>query len=641
MADLFPTSKAPSIITTASRSLTTALDEIDEVTECVRASDKMKQDFVPMWDEVLQNFLVTPVGVGRGRRPGIGWPAPNYHNDRSRSVLKDPESHQIVQSLLGQLLSLLLQGKEYVTAIPVGADDPGKARLISRLIMALLEQSGVRLVHQQAIMDALLFGTSYIEIGWETRSRMQVQKIPNFDAITGEQNGWRFEPREVLWRDRPLHREPDLYDIFPDPSGTSIQEDMQWIVKRFRLTKEQARELARPSIPGEPALFDASAVERAIARSALAGDARSKAGYGTSIAGDIASPQRKWEEIATEPPDRFGQITGFEKWGFSTVNRRGSIDTSSNRRIAVWGGEVVASTINPFIDGNMPFKELRVNPISGRHYGLAPLEVVRFLQDANDALLMAFVDAVNAAVAGPLLVGQSFLGNIEQLKRRKLLDLIECRDVKAVAPVPVDYNAISLAASALAQNRLRMREASGTNLLPPTKDTVGDRPTATQFNEVVRVATQHAELLAQPVETDTYPWIGRTLHSRIRQFMPEGGAEFTLAGELFNITLEDIDVDADIRFVGSRSAQTRSVRINALARGMEVLQQNQGVVLGAPYMAVRLLQEMEIPDAERIVNDYRTFLVASLQQAAVQGGPQAQGSPPASSPVAAEGPASA
>jgi hypothetical protein len=227
---------------------------------------------------------------------------------------------------------------------------------------------------------------------------------------------------------------------------------------------------------------------------------------------------------------------------------------------------------------------------------------------------MAFVDAVNAAVSGPLLVGQTFLGNIEQLKRRKLLDLIECRDVKAVAPVPVDYNAITLAATALASNRLRIREATGSNLIPPTKETVGDRPTAHQFGEVVRIASQHAELLAQPVENDTYPWIGRTLHSRVRQHMPEGGAEFVLAGESYNITLEDIDIDADIRFIGSRSAQSKIQRITALSSFMQTLQQNREVVIGAPEIPIRVGQEMEIPDAESVVMRYRQFLLGTLQQ---------------------------
>ncbi len=622
MADLFGTTKAPAIVTSSTKSMIISLDEVEETMECIRASDKMKADFIPMWDEAIENFFVTPIGGGRSGRPGVGWPSPFYPN-RSRtgaSVLKDPETHQMVMSLLGQLLTILgLRGSgEFVQAIPLGADDPEKARLISKLIMSLLTQPGTVQTYQQIIQNALIFGTSYLELGWETRTRQQVVKLPNIDPGTGEQFGWRLETQEVMYRDRPLQREPDIYDIFVDPSGTNIQEDMLWVIKRFRLTKDQARALTVPAIPGEPALFSREAVERAISRSKIA--SFPNGGVSTSLLGDIsANPQRKFDDLATDPPDRFGQITGFEKWGISVVNRQGSNDTAKNRRIVVWGGENVASTINPFLDGNIPIKEFRVNPVSGRHYGLAPTEVTRFLQDSNDSLLMAFVDAVNAAVAGPLLVGQTFLGNLEQLKRRKLLDLIECRDVTAVAPVPVDYNAITLAASAMAQGRLRMREASGTNLINPTKEVVGDRASATQTSEVVRVASQFGELLAQPIESDAFPWVGRILHSRVRQNMPDDGAVFSLAGESFTIRLEDIDRDADIRFVGSRSSQSKFQRVASLDKFMLTLQQNQDVVLGAPEIAIRMAQELEIADAEKVVLKYRQFLIGILNAQQEQG----------------------
>src|SRR3989304_1705952 len=101
-------------------------------------SAREREPHVDTWNEIWDNYLVVPTGTtSTAQWHGTSlWPA--FPNTRSagveRSVLKDPETHQIVESLAAQSLALLFSSRDYIQATPVGADDPDKARLISRLL---------------------------------------------------------------------------------------------------------------------------------------------------------------------------------------------------------------------------------------------------------------------------------------------------------------------------------------------------------------------------------------------------------------------------------------------------------------------------------------------------------------------------
>src|SRR5437773_3026711 len=220
MPDVQSTVSSPAII-----GLRNSIDREGQkryVLDCVDRSARAREPYVETWNEIWDNYLVVPSGTTRNAAwHGTSlWPA--FPNTRStgieRSVLKDPETHQIVESLAAQSLGLLFSSRDYIQAIPVGADDPEKARLISRLLMAILEQPGFFRTAYQLFKDAFIFGTSIVEIGWETRSRMQYVPQPTTDEM-GYRTGTHLVPSEVLYRQRPLLRQIEHYDSLPDPSG--------------------------------------------------------------------------------------------------------------------------------------------------------------------------------------------------------------------------------------------------------------------------------------------------------------------------------------------------------------------------------------------------------------------------------------
>ena len=620
MADPQPTSTIPADLSLL-LSLAQRADERDFVMEFVDRSDEAKGDLPDVWDEILDNYFVTPFqgakGSGRSERQlygnvaVTGLPFRGVTN-RSGAVLKDPETHQIIEALTAQVLGLIFSGREYLQVTPVGADDPEKARLLQRLLTAVLEQPGNFRTFYQLFKDSFILGTSVVQIGWDSRSRQQLQPRAEFDDL-GLLVGYGLSPQDVVYRDAPLIESVDLYDFYPDPQGTRIHRDMVGVAKRFRMTPTQAREFARAGI------YDKEAVERAI-----------KARPSRTTEGG------KWRDVIGGAPRRdlpatvsgFEPLIGFEYWG--RVPYKPS-DGHTNRVITLLEGEIVRSHINPFIDGGVPFKEIVVNPVAGRFYGFSPAEAVRFIQDSVDHFLMAANDAADLMTKPALLVGRTFAGDTERLKQRRFNDMIPCADADAVKTVPNDLSALSIALQEYVRNKTTMREATGA-ANPLQALAAGDRQTAAEVSQIVRYASQRGELMAQLIEREDFPWIGRTLHQRMRQYLPESDLLVTLNGEPLRVPFEAVQMDADVRFVGTRQAQSKFQRIVSLREALNVLGTNPQVALAFPQLVERYLETLDIPDAAVMVQQAQQFLglQMALAGAAKTGKSGGGGRPPAS-----------
>lgn len=587
MADPQGTANAPLV---ADQTMSQRLGEMEFVLEFVEKSNQKRMPYVPIWDEVLANYMVRPYGMIGGygsqfnlhhTRSGYDVPAGPRQRVRSRSILKDPETHQITETITSQAVGLLLGQRDYIGVIPTDSDDYDKARLVGKLLQAQMEGPGVWSTHYKLFKDAFLFGTAIIQIGWETRSRQQYVMTPR---------GLELQP--VIYRDGPLQTPVDIYKFYPDPSGTSIQDNMIGVAKEFEITVHQARQLAkRDPETGERGVYDFDDVERAI-----------KAMRSPTEGRGSTSKAKRFPEEQTKLPQKLEVMQGLEYWGFSPIT---ASDGASNRVITLLNGIRVRSRPNGYIDGNVPFKEIVVNPISGRFYGLAPAEVIRFLQDSIDGLLMNLTDAADLAVRGPMLIGNAFGGNPDQMRNRALNDLILCSDVTQAKPYPVDLNSLQFSALDLIRRKQSAREATGaTNPLQAIGGSAVK--TATETSELVRLGTQRVEPMVLLIEKDAYPWIGKTLHSRNKQFLPPGGARVAIGDEVFDISLEDIEMEADVKFVGSRHAGSKFQKSMQYRRMAEVVGSERGKMLAllAPEILIRWFRDgEEIVDAEKIVSD--------------------------------------
>jgi len=572
------------------------LKETDFVLEFVEKSAQARSEHVEVWREVLDNYMVTPFR-GRTAQPRIGsrsfTTAAALRSDRpGRSILKDPETNQVIDTLAAQGIGLLMPNLDYIQAIPIGFDDEEKARYLSRLLQGILQAPGNYRTQYTTFKDGFIFGTAIQEIGWDTRSRLQVVNKPLFDKDSGLLIGSEPDIGEVVYRDAPMIRQVDLFDFYPDPSGTRIQMDMFGVAKKFRISKHEARRL------GKAGVYNSGQVERAI-----------------RLQGRDAKPdmeEKRFEQQKMEVPDDYGMLTGFEFWGEIPFSHP---DGARNRVITVLEGVHVRSHINPYLDGNIPFKEIVLNPMTGRFYGLGIGEIIRFIQDSIDQLLMLHNDGIHRAMSDVLLVGSGFGGDIGRLKRRIPGDVIPVGNLEQVKPLEFNPNALQFGAAEYIQRKQTAREASGaTN--PTQAIPSGSRQTATEVTELVRLASQKVELMVQLIERDDYPWIGNTIHSRLRQFLSREREEI-LAGEQFPVTLDDVDFDADIRFVGARQAQSKFQKAASLREALNVLGTNPGIIPILRDVVIRYFRDgLDIQDAEKIVDNAIQVIQQQQAQAA-------------------------
>lgn len=580
--------------------------DLEFLVEFLEKSDAARR--VPLQNarEMLDNYMVVPYQAGFKQPSGYGgpnWPGmvPNYNNIRRRSVLKDPETHQIVEALCAQAMGLMFGDKNYLVATPRGKDDYEKARMLSRLIMAVLDGPGVFRTLYQAWKDAFIFGTAVLEFSWESKQRQAVRP-----TVILDENGQPVVvnvPQPYV-TEGPVINQVDIWDCYPDPSGTRIQTNMLGFAKRFRMTRQNAEARAAAGIYSEAAVREAVA------------------GFQSQVSG---SQDKRFPMQVDQPPTQLQMMTGFEYRGFVPGKHA---DRASGRVLTTLNGTMVRDTMNPHLDGVIPFKEIVVNPIQGRFWGLAPAEVNRYLQDSADQMLMLLSDAADDMVNPQTLVSYAFGGNPDELLYNKRV--VMCNNPEGVKDRERDYSALQMAAAELMRRKNMMRESSGaTNTMQSIP--VGDRATATEVSELVRLASQRSELMVTLSERDDFPFIGKMIHSLLRQFAPNEGVIASLNGEPLDIPYEAIDIDADIRFVGSRRAQSKFQKVAAYKEAIATTAQALQLIPIMPDMFVRYYRDgLEIDDAEQILQGAVQFLQMQQQQMAMQEAASAPGSFPKS-----------
>jgi hypothetical protein len=527
--------------------------------------------------------------------PRIGYPGVadanlTSHAYGGRPIMKDPETHQIIEGLAAQAMLLIFGTKDYLQAGPRGIDDYEKARLLSRVIMAVLDGRGVFRTLYQAWKDAFIFGTAILEFSWESKARQQIAPMHYIDEQGQPQVAW--VPQMVKSREGPLIGQVDRFDFYEDPGGTRIQENMVFVAKRFRITRQQAESL------GASGVYDAQAVKEAL------GDAK-EAG-GSSVGGPERFPDK------TPKASKTGHFIGFEGWGFVPGKHA---DGASNRAMTQINGKLVRSTMNPHYRGVIPFKEIVVNPLTGRFDGLSPNEVNRFLQDFADHMRMTSSEAATDMTRPRSLINLASGINPDEIAYGKRWIEASGDLQNAVYPIPMQYNALQFAAQALQESKLAMRGSSGS--LDPLGETLGgDRMAATTTSEIVRLASQRGELMATLSEREDFPFIGAMIHGLLRQFAPDEGVIAMYNGEPMKVPFEAINIDADIRFVGSRRAQSKFQRVAAYKEAIATITQGMALIPAMPELFVRYLRDgLEIDDGEQIVGQAAGYVQQQQAQA--------------------------
>src|SRR3990172_4539901 len=523
----------------------TAVSKAEFVMEFVSASSRYRDQYVERWMETLDNFTLSST-YGRYDTANPYRKSGRLQSSALDAIyLRDPETHKAIMMYTAKLVRSLLGNNraEYVRAEPVGWEDAvGAAPTVTRLLRRGFILPGHFRTFVEGILDSCLFNPGIIEVGW----RFSEMELPVVSSVIedGVEMGSEMQRMRL-----PVHDDVDLTVVdpqhfFPDPGEYRI-ERMRGAAKRFRQSETYARYLESNGY------YIKGSVDRAF-------------GEGHSKTGDPEGD--RWREGLDLPFDaarmgRFKERVGYTYMGdVPWISDEGSC----RRELTVIDGELVRDVPWSFADCELPWKTLVINPMSGRFYGPAPAEVVRYDQDFADVLKELIARAVIRKVHPPIVYDPEDPHLDPALLRRWYADMPIASRGGAPTVKTLEYGADIASAMALLQfTKQSIQE--GTGALGGIQGEPGpSREAAYVGVQRVAMALDRPELAAMVLERDSFPMIGQAMLRRYQQFLHyKEDLEARIGTIPKGMWIGDIKAEFDIIFTGSRQVTNRQQKLQA------------------------------------------------------------------------------
>lgn len=508
-------------------------------------SKQSRSSYVGSWQETLNNYLVLPhSGTGSGSTNN---PLDLGKSKRRRfSSLKDPETKQVVDTLLAKLMLALFGEDNFVAAKKVGREDAVKADTATRLLGYSFRLDGHYRAMQTWLLDMLLFGTGICQLGWRLDERPKT-----FRDIIGVDEFGNEIREEYRASDHPYYDDirlttVDIMDFYPD-FGVDNFRDMLGAAKRCEMTGYDAMKKASKG------LYDMQAVKAAIAAAATA-----------TKTNDVDSLHRP------ERPNNVSRDPGFEI--FEAYEYYGEVpfaypDGERWRVITVANNQVLRDRPWFFDDYRLPFYDATISPIQGRLYGLSPAEGARFQQDFADFLLMMMADSVVRTVHPPILfdrdagVDAAALAAWGPDRPIGVNGRIPQQSVQTLQYSPnlqngfAMFNAIK---QSMKENTAALGSIQGQGLGV-------NRASATEAERTFQMALDRPEMFARFLERECFPPLGRGILKLYQSNLETTSELIDRIGELpESAVLADIQGDFDVQFIGSRNHMSLYKRMQAI-----------------------------------------------------------------------------
>lgn len=294
----------------------------------------------------------------------------NYpHNAR----VFDPRIFRVIETITPRMVANEPGGSFY----PVESGDIVTTQILNALIKYDWRRADMFPKLVNFVKSMLIFGTAFGRVYWDFREKERTRMIPK------ELNGkyvWTPENNEkmtVTEFDGPNFEVLNIYDCFPDPNATSIQ-NMRWFIYRTFKTYEEL-----------------------IAED----DARGGGYYKNLDKLKLAMMEREDKKLSGEKPD-YMQYREHRRTMLNTEDFTGQ--DSSNPELVVlkrftrdgWCDYipdynlVIREIDNPYFHGELPIVHGVDYPYPGELYGMGEIEPVDRIQRAINAVLNQRLDNV-------------------------------------------------------------------------------------------------------------------------------------------------------------------------------------------------------------------------------------------------------
>lgn len=579
----------------------------DFVMTFVKESDRLLQQLRPRWEESLSNWFVRPYGdttraqstahpLATGFFPTAG------SARRRRSVLKDPESHQVVETYRAKLWNALFTGERVIDAKPVGVEDVGAANTAGRLLEYTLQLGHHPRTTYVWTGDALIYGSGFVLGAWDYREGMREVRQLGVDPFTGAQID---ETTTMPWvyYDDPRLTNIHPMDFYPEP-GCSIMDLMRGAAIRGRMSGPDMLRNAKD----DPKTWDVEAVKRAIA-AGREDDSSDFQTFRTINETDNADPSF----------DKFKEIVYYEYYG--EVPWRVEGQEFRRQIITVANGEVVRERFWTLPSGRLPVYDMTVNPVGGRLHGLSPLETIHRDQDFLDALKMNIADAVSLATNPPHIVDRNADVDLAKVFAWNPNTPILADNVNAVRTA--EYTPpIQMAMAAYQMVKGHEREGTGATGGVQGFGLGSKRFSATEAQFSAEQSMDRPEVMAALIEQNDLPALGRGLIGLHQKFLRDDQDLAVRVGEQpGSVSLQDIQYEFDVRFVGSRRQSNRGAKISAMERFAQAVGGNPMLAARVPWdlWLEEYVKELDLPHLQAAIGTQQTTLVNVMMQRVLNG----------------------
>jgi len=553
-------------------------EDRDFMLQHIKDWDEEQEEFREVDREVLTNYMVLPRSGRESRdRRGLS----------GNAVLKDPETHQMIETLLAKMMLSMLSADGFISADPVGPEDAHSAAVVKGLCERNFRTAGNYRAQYVGLKDALLFGATTHFPFWNYREGERVLRTVEVDPYSG------FETVHSQTIDAVLDDDLSIMSVdhqdFIGECGKDEVRKMLFAARRFTIPKFEALEKAESEGPWKMA-----AVQRAIDRQDERDTERGSDEWRRGI-------DRTQSEPHSNPYD---QLVGYEGYGYTPHIHS---DGARRRKITLLNGELVESRAMPLeVSRIVPFYDQVINPMGGRWRGISPGAVARYTQDFTDALLICLANAVVKTTDPPVIVKRYAQVDMDAVRRWR--GPIRANDTEAVKEL--DYNpALAPAFNLLQGMKQQMREQSGALGQVQGTGFGTKRMSASETAFLAKNSMDRPELMMSLFEYEYLPALGLGSFELSQQFIESSEDLARRVGHERALEraprLEDIMGQFDIKFIGSRRIKDKEAQLQFLERSMQVFASIPGAAPLYPWTEglVKWLELADLRDIETMVGN--------------------------------------
>lgn len=521
-------------------------EEESWVLSFVEQSDQEQEEFRSRDQEVLENYLVAP-----GFKRDVDSPY-NRGGSLGNRTMRDPESHQVVESLLAQDMHASLGERGFVEAFPRGIEDASAADTVSALTEYNFSRPGTYREILVTKKDSFLFGTGQVFIDWEYREADRLVREVMIDPM-GDEVASTYRSFEPIVDDCRITRvDPD--DFFPEPGKDTIQK-MSGCARRYYLSAQQLE-----------AMIDHGWEEEGVEEALEAGSR------------DRDDDEWRTDRPTTDnPPGEYGTYEIHEFWGEVPYDHP---DGGERRQVILANGFRVKSKSWPLVYTGLPFAEFTVNPIGGRYRGLSPAEVMIYTQDYLNALLMCLAIATVRTTKGMWIYDKTKRIDTDAIRKMDPDIPISALDVNGVKNLTYDAR-IGEASTIYQALKGQMRQGTGASGGLQGLGLGTKRFSASEAQMTYKQLMERPALTATLSDREFFPRIAQIMLAHSQQFIETSddlalrvGRYRTMQGPTY---LWDILGEFDVEFVGAKRQMSRQETVMALERSFQVVGALPGV----------------------------------------------------------------